>query len=282
MVESDFKVTIVGLGLIGASYGLALKKLNYKNVFGVDISSETLTKAEKKGIITKGYLDAKQALEDSDLVIIALYPNETINFIKNNLSNFKPGVLITDTAGLKEEIVTEINCLLSKDFEFIGGHPMAGREGKGIDMASGEIFKGASYILTPIKENSEKNVELLSEMAYSMGCNKVIKIDPVTHDNIIGFTSQLPHVLAITLINSNECEDIASFAGGGFKDLTRIAINNSDLWSQLLMKNKDNLIKSIDDFQKEVEDIKQALINGDENFIKNKFEKANKKRKEIF
>jgi len=84
MVESDFKVTIVGLGLIGASYGLALKKLNYKNVFGVDISSETLIKAEKSGIITKGYLDAKEALEKSDLVIIALYPNETINFIKNN------------------------------------------------------------------------------------------------------------------------------------------------------------------------------------------------------
>ncbi|MBC8060185.1 MAG: prephenate dehydrogenase [Clostridiaceae bacterium] len=281
MGECDFKVTIVGLGLIGASYGLALKKLSYKNVSGLDISSEILIKAEERGIITKGYLSAKEALKDSDLVIIALYPNETINFIKNNLNNFKSGVIITDTAGLKEEIVTKINSILPKDLEFIGGHPMAGREGKGIDMASGEIFKGASYILTPVKENSEENVELLSNLAYSMGCIKVIKIDPATHDNMIGYTSQLPHILAITLINSNECDSIDSFVGGGFKDLTRIAINNSSLWSELLIHNKHNLINSIDNFQKEVENIKRALINGDENFIKERFEEANIKRKGI-
>jgi len=281
MEQCDFKVTIVGLGLIGASYGLALKKLNYKNVSGVDISSEILIKAEERGIIIKGYLSAKEALKDSDLVIIALYPNETINFIKSNLNNFKLGAIITDTAGLKEEIVTEINSILPKTLDFIGGHPMAGREGKGIDMASGEIFKGASYILTPVKENNEKNVELLSKIAYNMGCSKVIKINPRTHDNIIGFTSQLPHILAITLINSNECENIDSFVGGGFKDLTRIAINNSSLWSQLLIQNKNNLINSIESFQKEVEGIKQALINGDESFIKEKFEGANKKRREI-
>lgn len=281
MEECDFKVTIVGLGLIGASYGLALKKLNYKNIFGVDISSEILIKAQERGIINKGFLDAKEALKSSDLVIIALYPSETIDFIKSNLSNFKPGAIITDTAGLKEKIVTEINSILSKDLDFIGGHPMAGREGKGIDMASGEIFKGASYILTPIKENREKNVELLSKMAYSMGCSKVIKIHPEAHDNIIGFTSQLPHILAVTLINSNECEEINSFVGGGFKDLTRIAINNSSLWSELLIQNKHNLIHSIENFQKEVQDIKQAIINGDESFIKEKFEEANKKRREI-
>lgn len=282
MEECDFKVTIVGLGLIGASYGLALKKLNYKNIFGVDISKAILIKAEERGIITKGYLSPKEALQNSDLVIIALYPSETINFIKSNLSNFKPGAIITDTAGLKEEIVTEVNSFLSKDLDFIGGHPMAGREGKGIDMASAEIFKGASYILTPIKENSKENVELLSKMAYSIGCSKVIKIDPKAHDNIIGYTSQLPHILAITLINSNECEAIDSFVGGGFKDLTRIAINNSDLWSELLLKNKDNLIHSINTFQREIEDIKQAIISGDESFIKDKFEGANKKRREIF
>ena len=281
MGKCDFKVTIVGLGLIGASYGLALKNLNYKNVLGVDVSSEVLIKAEERGIISRGYLNAKEALINSDLIIIALYPSQTIKFVKSNLNNFKAGAIITDASGLKEQIVNEINSFLPKDLEFIGGHPMAGREGKGIDMASKEIFKGASYILTPVKENSDKNVKLLSEMAYSLGCSRVIKIDPSLHDDIISYTSQLPHILAIALTNSIECDGIESFVGGGFKDLTRIAINNSSLWSELLLINKNNLIHSIDNFQKEVENIKQAIINGDESFIIEKFEKANKKRSEI-
>ncbi len=281
MEECDFNVTIVGLGLIGASYAAAFKELNFKNVWGVDIDQETLNKAELMGIINKGYITGDEPISNSNLVIISLYPNETIQFVKDNGAYFKNGAIITDTAGLKSEIINSIKSFLPVGVDFIGGHPMAGREGRGIEMASKEIFRGASYIITPTDSNKLENIDFITKVAYSMGCGKVIQIDPENHDIKIAYTSQLPHIMATTLINSNEGMDVTPFVGGGFKDLTRIAISNSDLWTELLLQNKENLVRTIELFQTEVQNMKEAIINGNYDFIKEKFEEASRKRREI-
>ena len=280
MEESDFNITVVGLGLIGGSYAAALKKLN-KNVWGIDLDETTLEKAETMGIIDKGYLDPKIPLNNSDLVIISLYPKDTIDFIRNNMNTIKSDAIITDVAGMKLDIIEQVNSFLREDLDFIGGHPMAGREGKGIDMATDEIFNGANYIFTPIENNKIENVNLLENLAYEIGCGKVIKVKPSEHDNFIAYTSQLPHVLAAAAMNCNDTEIVRSFIGNGFRDFTRIAINNSDLWTELLIENKENVVSIINKFQKEVDEIKEAINNNNNVIIKKKFEEANRKRREI-
>lgn len=278
MEECDFTVTIIGLGLIGASYAKALKRLNFKTVLGVDLDSEVLRKAEKYGIIDEGFLEPEKALKTSELVIIALYPKETLNFMERYKHHFKDGALVTDSAGLKEDIVNRIQASLPENIAFVGGHPMAGREGKGIEMSSETIFEGANYIITPTKENKNENLKFIEKLAYNMGCGKVITMTPKEHDDMIAYTSQLPHALAVSMVNCNQ-GDINDFVGNGFKDLTRIAINNSELWSELLIENRKNLIKKIDEFQEEMEEIKLALLNEDKNLIRDKFERANNRRK---
>ena len=149
----DFNITVVGLGLIGGAFAMALKDLKPKNLWGIDIDKDSIETAENMGIIDKGYTNAETPLKDSDIVIIALYPNLTEEFIKENNEFFKIGAIITDSAGIKEALVNNINLFIREDVDFIGGHPMAGRERKGLAYASKEIFHNANYILTPTKKN---------------------------------------------------------------------------------------------------------------------------------
>ena len=153
---TDFNITIVGLGLIGGSFAMALRNLNPKNIWAIDIDKETLRVAEKMNIIDKGYLSPEIPLSNSDIVILAVYPQKTINFVKNNMNLFKSGAVITDTAGIKSNLIHEIMPVLRGDLDFIGGHPMAGKEESGLKAASKDMFKNANYIITPINGNKEE------------------------------------------------------------------------------------------------------------------------------
>ncbi|MGB5823569.1 MAG: prephenate dehydrogenase/arogenate dehydrogenase family protein, partial [Proteocatella sp.] len=156
---SDFNITIVGLGLLGGSMAMALKELKPRNLWAVDNDESAIEFAEKSSIISKGYINSKIPLEDSDIVIICLYPNQIVKYIKGNMNFFKKGAIITDIAGIKSGIVKEINDIKGKNFEFISGHPMAGNEHKGIRYSNKEMFKNANYIITPSGDNKEENIE---------------------------------------------------------------------------------------------------------------------------
>lgn len=282
MEDLDFNITVVGLGLMGGSYAMALKELKPKNIWAVDVDENALKIAEEMKIIDKGYKEAEIPLRESDIVIIALYPKLALKFVKDNINNFKPGAIITDVGGIKEEIVKEINTVLPDNLDFIGGHPMAGKEKQGLSYASKDIFKGASYIFTPVERNKEKNIQLLESIARNIGCKNTVRISPKQHDEIIAFTSHLPHILAVALMNSDLLDlETSLFVGGSFKDSTRVAEINSSLWVELLTSNRENIINKLEIFEENIKLIKNAIMENNCSFIKSEFEKASLRRKEL-
>lgn len=273
------KILIVGLGVIGGSYAMALKEAGYVDVYGIDNNIDTLRKAESLNIIKKGYLNPKEILEEIDLIIISLYPRLVKNFVLENKDYLKSGAIITDATGIKEHFIDDILNILPEGVDFVFGHPMAGREKKGIDFASKEVFKGANYLITVTKANKEENIRLIEELAFNVGFKKVRRISPRYHDKMISFTSQLPHAIAVALINSDEeGRDTGSFIGDSYRDLTRIANINEDLWSELFLGNKENLIEAIDSFLIEINNIKECLLNEDQAKLKELFIKSTKRR----
>lgn len=279
---NKFNITIVGLGLVGGSYAMALRKLKPNSIWAVDIDNTALRRAEEMNIIDKGYRDAKIPLNNSDLVIICLYPTLIKKFIEDNINNFKPGAIITDVTGIKNGVIEEINNLLPENVDFVFGHPMAGREKKGLEYASSEVFKGANYIITPNERNQEKNIKVIETIAKEVGFKSVTRISPEIHDNAIAFTSQLPHVIAVALINSDNLGiNTGLFIGDSYKELTRIAQINGDLWTELFIGNKKNLVQHIEIFEKNIEILKKSIIDEERKILQKEFQESSRRRREI-
>ena len=284
-VLEELTVTIVGLGVIGGSFAESLTNIGFKTIYGIDINEDSLVKAKEKGIITEGFLETKEPLKKSDLIIITLYPDLMKSFFINNIENFKNGAVITDVVGIKGKIMEEIRPIMEKsgkDIDFIFGHPMAGREKRGIDFADSNVFKKANYIIIKDKKNKIENLEMLSEIIRKMGFKSISFLTEKEHDEIIAFTSQLTHAIAVALVNSDSQKyDTNKFIGDSYRDLTRIAKINEDLWSELFMGNKDNLLKMIEQFENELDVIKDALKNDDLGTLKERFISSTKRREQI-
>lgn len=282
MISLEFNITVVGLGLIGGSYAMALKELNPKNLWGVDVDLNAIKSAEDLGIIDKGYKDAKVPLSKSDIVIVSLYPEAAIEFIKNNKDIFKRGAVITDTSGIKESVVKEVSSFIPDYVDFIGGHPMAGRESKGLAFASKDIFKNANYIITPTEKNKKENIKLIEDIARNIGCKNVVLIDSKVHDKIIAYTSAVPHIIAVALMNcDNFDEQRGFFIGGSFRDATRVALINPDLWSELFISNKENILTELEEFENNLSIMKEAIRKEDVSLMKEIFNKAGSKRRKL-
>ena len=281
----NLTVTIVGLGVIGAAFAQSFKEIGINTVYGIDIDEETIKKAEEKNIINKGFLETKEPLEKSDFVVITLYPNLMKSFFVNNINYFKENAIITDVVGIKEKIIKDIDPIIEKsgrNIDFIFGHPMAGREKRGIDFADSRVFKDANYIIIKDEKNKKENLELLSEIVKCMGFKKVSFLTAKEHDEIIAFTSQLTHAIAVSLVNSDsEKYDTNRFIGDSYRDLTRIAKINEDLWAELFIGNKKNLLKMIQQFERELDVIKDALNDNDLGTLKEKFIISTKRREKI-
>ena len=276
------KIVVVGLGVIGGSFTMALKEAGYDNVYGIDINEESLKKAKKLELIKEGFTSGEEIIKSADFIIISLYPRLVKQFIIDNKNNFKDGAVITDVTGIKKLFIEDIVKILPENIDFVFGHPMAGREKKGIDFASSTVFKGANYILTPVARNKEENLNMIEDLAYKIGFKRVKRITPDYHDEMIGYTSQLPHSLAVALVNSDvEGRETGSFIGDSYRDLTRIANINEDLWSELFLGNKDNLLTSIENFEIELDKIKDAIENDDKEALKEIFIKSTKRREKL-
>ncbi len=278
-------VSIIGLGVVGGAFAEGLKKIGVGKVYGVDIDTQTLTKAKAKGIIDEGFLNAKIPISNSDIVIISLYPNLLKKFMEENIEFFKEGSIVTDAVGIKSKIIDELKPILEKSknkIDFIFGHPMAGREKRGIDFADSKVFQNANYILINDIENKKENIDLFEKLIHKLGFKNINFLTKEEHDEIIAFTSQLTHAIAVALMNSdNEKYETNKYIGDSFRDLTRIAKINEDLWSELFLGNKDNLLKMIEQFEKKLEVIKKALNDEDGEKLKEEFIISSNRREKI-
>lgn len=276
------KILIVGLGVIGGGYAMALKEAGYKDIYGVDINKETLKKAKNMNIIKEGFLSEEKIIGEADLIVLAIYPNLVKNFIMRNRNKFKKGALITDVTGIKQLFINEIVEILPENIDFVFAHPMAGREKKGIDYATNEVFKGANFLIVETERNKEENIRKIEELALQMGFEHIKRTTPTFHDEMISFTSQLPHVLAVSLINSDiEGRNTGQFIGDSYRDLTRIANMNEKLWSLLFLGNKKNLLTSMNNFEREFDKIKKCIEENDEKGLQELFIKSTIRREKL-
>lgn len=275
-------IVIVGLGVIGGSFAMSLKKLGGHTVYGIDRDPETVRKAIESGVVAAGSCDADEYLPIADLTVLCLYPDAVRPFLESYGSDIRPGSILTDTTGVKEQILRSAGDLFPQQADFILGHPMAGREKRGFDYASAEVFEGANYILTPLEQNRPENLDLMEELVLAMGFGRVVRISPQEHDRLIAFTSQLPHALAVALINSDiEGRDTGRFIGDSYRELTRIANINETLWSELFLINRDNLLDCIELFETQLDIIKEALRAGDADVLRERFVTSSERRQRL-
>jgi prephenate dehydrogenase len=273
------KITVVGLGVIGGSFVKALKGKGYE-VYGVDINQESLLDAKKDGCIIEGYTDPKDIIPETDLTIIALYPSLVLDFLKNN--TFKPGSIVSDAVGIKSYFLKQALELMPEDVEYISVHPMAGREKKGYEYASAEVFKDANFIVVQTSINKPESIAFMEGFAHDLGFHSVKIMSPVDHDEIIAFTSQLPHTIAVALMNSDSQKyDTGKYIGDSFRDLTRIANINEDLWTELFLNNKAHLLEAMNRFEAQFEILKKAIENDDAHTLKKQFRESSKRREQL-
>ena len=275
---SKSNILIVGLGLIGGSYAKALKRLGY-HISAIDKNSESIEYALKEKIIDEGSVSIDEdIISSADAVIFALYPNVFKKWIYDNQKYFKPGVLITDVTGVKSCVVYDIQNILREDAEFIAAHPMAGREVYGVKNSDDAIFRGANYIVTPTNKNTKDAVEWCKTLGRILGFANISVLSPEEHDKIIGFVSQLTHVIAVSLMTCNDNTDLVSYTGDSFRDLTRIARINENMWSELFLLNKDVLLEQMDIFINEFKSIRNMLNTNDKEALCDKMRLSTQRR----
>lgn len=271
-------VTIIGLGVVGGSYAGALSAAGY-TVYGVARTTDTIAKAKERGMIADGGTDAAPFAAKSDVVVIALYPGQIAAELRALEPHLRPGTIVTDVAGIKSLIQKEVEEALPEGVEFVFAHPMAGREKRGIDYADPAVLRGANFILVRGANTSQSAMETVRKLAEDMGFGRIVEVSAQRHDEIIGFVSQLPHAIAVALVNSDEeSAETEKFIGDSFRDLTRIASINETLWSELFLGNRDNLIRSIDDFTRQLNAIRDALAAGDKDALEALFKSSTERR----
>ena len=258
-----FKIAVIGLGLIGASMAMALAGFRNAVIVGVDNNGEVIKKAEKSDVFDKVTTNAQEAISGADLVIICIYPDNIIPFINENLNYFKSGALITDVCGVKENLAREITKILPPEVDYVGSHPMAGKEVEGIDNAEATLFLGTGFIVTPIEISKEDNIQLIKELAVYIGADKLATATPSKHDEIIAYTSDLMHISAAALCLDFHADMTLAYAAGAFRDSTRVAFINPELWSELFLKNKEHTLNEIDRFISSVNLLRESIQNDD-------------------
>jgi prephenate dehydrogenase len=274
-------IGIVGLGLIGGTYAKSLRPYGY-TIYGIDISEESLEYAKNNNIIDYGTTSAKEVLPKIDVLYLCLYPEATKKFMQANARYIKEEAVVSDVVGVKRDIISNLSMYYNDGFEIVYAHPIAGREKIGVTYSDANIFKDANYVITPTKHNTEEALNLIEVLARQMGFKNVSRISDFAHDEIIAFTSQLTHAIAIALVNSDEEHvDTSLFIGDSYKDLTRIAMINHELWTELFLKNKDNLLKKINIFEQHLDILKEALESKDVDKLHEIMKSATIKRKKI-
>lgn len=258
-IISDVKFLVVGLGLIGGSYAQALSDLGYE-VGAVTRSQGSIDYAMEKGIIAHGTTEVtKEYVSQFDIVIFSLYPKVLLEWVEKYQGYLKPNALLTDVTGVKVPVVYKLQEMLREDLEFVGAHPMAGKEVYGVENADKAIFRNANYIVTPTEKNTKEGIDACKSLGKILGFKTISELSPEKHDEMIGFLSQLTHCIAVSLMTCKESEHLVDYTGDSFRDLTRIAKINEDMWCELFLLNKEELLSQMDLFIEKFKELKSSI-----------------------
>lgn len=278
-LNKDMKILIVGLGLIGGSYAEALSKKGYE-VGAIDQKQEAVDFALRKGYIASGKTSVdKDYVGKFDIVVFALYPHAFVEWIEKYQNCLKSGAIVTDVTGVKGGVVCDVQNALRKDVEFIAAHPMAGRECSGVENAKAEIFEGANYIVVPTEKNTQEAIELCKDLGRELGFKHISELSVKQHDETVGFLSHLTHCIAVSLMVCKESGHLADYTGDSFRDLTRIAKINDEMWSELFLLNKDEIVEQMNLFEQHFGKLKECIQNDDREGIREMMRLSTKRRK---
>lgn len=265
-------IAIIGLGLIGGSILKATKKRTEHLCYGYNRTKTVLEQAKP---YLDGYVDQSN-MKDMDVVFICLTPCVAVDYVINNANHFKKGSIIVDICGVKEYVVNNLEKLLcEKGINFIGGHPMAGKEVSGFNNSSAELFNEASFIITPTSKSDKHAVEVLEQLILDMGFKRITKALPAEHDRIIAYTSQLAHIASNAYIKSPTLLKHKGFSAGSFQDLTRVARLDSKMWTELFLLNREPLLKELDILIDNLNSYKKALVDLDKEKLQILLEEGN-------
>ena len=259
----DINFLIVGLGLLGGSYAKGLKNIGF-SVSAITKNQDDIDYALENKIIDKGtvHIDPK-IIGEADVVVFALYPHTFVEWIKENQQYFKSGAVLTDVTGVKGSVVYAVQEMLRDDVEFISAHPMAGKEVSGVKNSDPSIFKGANYIVVPTEKNTDDAIELCRNLGKMLGFMRVSVLSVEAHDKMIAFLSQLTHCIAISLMCCADTEGMEKYTGDYFRDLTRIARINDEMWSELFLSNRDDLLLEMEKFMATFEELYNKIKDSD-------------------
>ncbi len=259
-------IAIFGLGLIGGSFGRALREKTAHRVLGCDINQKTVLEAKLLNAIDEEVSD--ENLKTADIAVFALSPSETISEMEKVAPKLKGGAMIMDCCGTKRRVVQCMESLRERfeNLEFVGVHPMAGKECSGISNSTASLFENTFAIVTPVR-TSFAVMDSITSLLRELGCASITVATAEHHDRMIAYTSQLAHVISISHVKNPLSESHRGFSAGSFQDMTRVARLNPKMWTELLMENRDNLISTIEAFEKNIADIKTALINQDPDLL---------------
>lgn len=263
LINKSNKILIVGLGLLGGSYAQGLSDVGFE-VGAIDINKDSIEYGISTGIIKHGMVDVKKEYVSTfDMIIFALYPHDLIDWLKKYQYLLKKGAVITDVTGVKTCIDKELRTFIRDDIEYVLAHPMAGREVYGVRNADKKIFKGANYIVIPNDRASESAINAVEDIGRLLGFKNIVRLSNEEHDEMIGFLSQLTHCIAVSLMTCKESEHLVEYTGDSFRDLTRIARINENMWSELFLLNKEELLKQMDLFLNQFKELKETIENED-------------------
>jgi prephenate dehydrogenase len=279
-------IFLIGIGLIGGSVALAIKRNHDSHIIGFDINEERAGLALSLEVIDEFVTDLKVGVEKADVIIIAVPVTETLNVL-NMLGKtyMKKGALITDVGSTKKEIVELAHKVLPDYVDFVGAHPMAGSHKSGVEAAKEDLFENAFYVITPVEQTSKTAIERLENLLTGTRA-KFIRMDPEQHDHVAGVISHFPHIIASSLVQHaeyfhQETPIIQDLAAGGFKDITRIASSNPKMWSDILLHNREPILKQFDVWMEQMNQIRESIRNSSRDEIYYFFEHAKEFRDEF-
>ncbi|MEE0858603.1 MAG: prephenate dehydrogenase [Acutalibacteraceae bacterium] len=254
-------IVISGLGIIGGSYAKAIKKYTSHTVIGINRSEKPLQLALECGAIDR--VGTVEDLKTADMLILGTYPKAAVEFINKNGEYINKSCIVTDTCGIKNEICPQMTALSEKyGFTFVGTHPMAGKEVNGFSASDADLFKNASCIIVPCKA-PQTAVDFVIDFARSIGFGQTPTVTPQVHDRMIAFTSQVPHALACAYVLSPLCKNHKGFSAGSYRDVSRVAKINAELWTELFLENKEPLTAELDTLIDNLSRLRNSIASGD-------------------